>query len=413
MGCGDEPMCNWTVWCVQNVLLSVFLNRETTQEFRKQVLDKASLSVDLFLKDYGEDGCCDEGAHYYRHSALCLFNCTRVLDAVTNNTFSPVYSNEKIKNIASYIFKVNISGKNYFNYADCPAVLDRAGALEFLFAKAIGNEEMMRFAAADYKCFETEGNEGELNLYCAMTSIISAEEILAFDTDKPISHSDCYFDSVGLFIAHDPHFALSVKAGDNDDSHNHNDTGSVIVYKDGKPILIDVGVETYTKKTFSNERYDIWTMQSAYHNLPTINDVMQHAGANYAAKNVEYFISPNVSDIKMDIAGTYPVEANVSAYFRHVSLYKNKQIVIEDNISFKKGDIFDNSYFLSFMTYEKPIIKGNTVFVGDGRLEIIGDSMISFETIPITDDRLKWSWKHDIYRLMVIPRTEKIIMVIQ
>ncbi|MBP0575285.1 heparinase II/III family protein, partial [Mycobacterium tuberculosis] len=83
------------------------------------------------------------------------------------------------------------------------------------------------------------------------------------------------FPSVGVLVARDDRFALAVKAGDNGDSHNHNDTGSITLYKDGRPVLIDVGVESYTQKTFSPRRYEIWTMQSAYHNLPTFAGVMQ------------------------------------------------------------------------------------------------------------------------------------------
>ncbi len=49
---------------------------------------------------------------------------------------------------------------------------------------------------------------------------------------------------------------------------HHNDTGSVTVYKKRSPLLIDVGVESYTKKTFSSRRYEIWTMQSRYHICP-------------------------------------------------------------------------------------------------------------------------------------------------
>lgn len=412
MGNGDEPMCNWTVWCVQNVLLSVFINPCTSDDFRREVIKKACYSIDCFLKDYGLDGCCDEGAHYYKHSALCLFNCMNILDSVTNGHFKKLYSEEKIRNIATYIFKVNISGKYYFNYADCPAVVDRAGAREFLFAKAVGDPEMMRFAALDYKLSDGEKNEGELNLFYLGQELFAANEMLEYDTDTPVKHSDFYYDSVGLFIAHDSHLSLSVKAGDNDDSHNHNDTGSVIIYKDGLPVLIDVGVETYTKKTFSAERYTIWTMQSAYHNLPTINGIMQKDGAAYKATDIDYFLSEDISDIKMDIASAYPKESGVASYLRHVSFYKNNQIVIEDEISFKNGDISSNSYFLSYMTYEKPIIKGNNITVGNASIKLIGDALISYETIPITDDRLKWSWKHDIYRIIINPKTERIMTVI-
>lgn len=54
-GPGEEPMCNWTAWCTQNVLLTAFLG-DTDQDTRRQVFRKAARSLDFFLKDYGEDG---------------------------------------------------------------------------------------------------------------------------------------------------------------------------------------------------------------------------------------------------------------------------------------------------------------------------------------------------------------------
>ena len=60
--------------------------------------------------------------------------------------------------------------------------------------------------------------------------------------------------SEGLYVA--------AEGGHNAQSHNHNDVGNVIVFADGRPVLVDAGVEEYTSKTFSSRRYEIWTMQS-------------------------------------------------------------------------------------------------------------------------------------------------------
>ena len=45
--------------------------------------------------------------------------------------------------------------------------------------------------------------------------------------------------------------------------------------------MIDAGVGTYNRQTFSEQRYDIWTMQSNYHNLPMINGVPQKNGPEF------------------------------------------------------------------------------------------------------------------------------------
>src|SRR6185437_8395270 len=79
---------------------------------------------------------------------------------------------------------------------------------------------------------------------------------------------------------------LACHGGTNGESHNHNDVGDFIIYKGGRPVIIDVGSGTYTARTFSGHRYDLWFNTSAYHNLPTINGYQQGTGLAYAATDV-------------------------------------------------------------------------------------------------------------------------------
>ncbi|MDR2183771.1 MAG: heparinase, partial [Clostridiales bacterium] len=83
MGRGDEPMLNWTPWCTQNVLLAAAVTPQR-DETRKAICEKAAHSLDCFIKDYGDDGCCDEGAKYYSHAALCLFAAMEILNGMTD-----------------------------------------------------------------------------------------------------------------------------------------------------------------------------------------------------------------------------------------------------------------------------------------------------------------------------------------
>jgi hypothetical protein len=47
---------------------------------------------------------------------------------------------------------------------------------------------------------------------------------------------------------------------------------------DGRPLIIDVGVGVYTRQTFGPERYEIWTMQSSWHNVPEVDGFGQAPG---------------------------------------------------------------------------------------------------------------------------------------
>ena len=304
----------------------------------------------------------------------------------------------------------HIDDAYYVNFADCSPIAGRCGAREFLFGKRTGSKELMSFAAQDYLRSEDPLTSDEHNLFYRLQTVFTHKEMTSFGI-TPIVHRDFWYESVGIFIARDEQLYLAVKAGDNDDSHNHNDTGSFTVYKNGKPMFIDVGVETYTKKTFSKDRYEIWAMQSCYHNLPTFFDgqtqIMQEAGADFRAKNVAHRLGASDCRIFMDLTSAYP-DKRIRSYTRNAVLKKGKGIIISD---YYEGDL--PNPVLSLMFYEEPVVNGDTVKVGDlGSFLIYGASKIQKEVIPITDERLKITWKHDVYRLLVTMDKNELILTI-
>lgn len=410
MGNGKEHMNNWTIWCTQNVLLSIFLTG-AYKELGKEAMLKACRSTAYFLAEYGEDGCCDEGAQYYRHSGLCLFQILEIVNASTKNSFQQLYQEPKIKNIAAYILNVHIHGKYYVNFADCSPVAGRAGVREFLFAERTGNTELLKFAAQE---FMAGGKDSlllpeENNLFYRLANGFTAARVkeYAASVHGAVLHPDIFYPSTGLFIARDESLCLAVKAGNNGDSHNHNDTGSFTIYKNGLPLFIDVGVESYTKKTFSPQRYEIWTMQSAYHNLPSINGMMQSDGESYGATDVLWQMGNEECSIEMDFSGAYPKEAGLAYYRRRASLLKGKEIIIKDSFQFHEQSD-PSSVVLSLMTYEKPTLlpdgDGFTLQIGGlGQLTCHLGVYLETEAIPITDARLAQAWKHEVYRTLVSP----------
>src|SRR5699024_10377619 len=77
--------------------------------------------------------------------------------------------------------------------------------------------------------------------------------------------------------------ALAVKGGHNDEAHNHLDVVSYLVAVDTAPALIDLGQPTYTALTFTDRRYELWTMTSSWHHLPAIRGHGQVIGAEHRA----------------------------------------------------------------------------------------------------------------------------------
>ena len=438
MGNGDEPMCNWTPWCTQNVLLSVFL-LPFDDDIRRKTIKQAAYSLDCFLKDYGEDGCCDEGAQYYRHAGLCLYHCIDILNDVTGNAFIDLFSMPKIINIASYIVNVHAGGEYYVNFSDCSAKAGRMGVREFLFGKACHLDALMRASADDFDhdCSLGDPLSDEslkLNLYFRVLTADRSKEVLAYHNNTagkpPFIANDIYYPSVGLMVARSSRFVLAAKAGDNADNHNHNDTGSFILYMDGNPVFADIGVETYSKKTFSDDRYDIWTMQSGYHNLPTIMGLDQKAGEEYRATSVKCDITGTRKIISMHLEGAYPLQGvpeDTACPLQGVpedTACPLPDKTAKENIA-KRSDTSQVSYIrcitldaadetvtltdttncddviLNFITYEdmNPADDPGTYLLGNTVIRIRGASVLSIETLPITDPRLKLAWDHDLNRI--------------
>lgn len=398
MGQGEEPMCNWTPWCTQNVLLTVFLSG-CLQGTKRAVLKKAATSLDYFLKDYGNDGCCDEGAQYFRHAGLCLDSAADLMNQVTGGAFIPLYQWEKVRNIATYILNVHIDGKYYFNFADCSPVAGHAGVREYLFGKHTSQPSLMLFAAKDFQTADEEIYEDEayrLSLYYRLQNTFTYEEIMAYDTAAEVEHRDIFYPSIGLFITRNRELCLAVKAGDNDDNHNHNDTGSLTLYKNGVPVLADIGVESYCAKTFSSHRYEIWTMQSCYHNLPTIDGLDEHDGATYRATDISTEFTESSASITMELADAYPFTGNAGkkpSYVRKVVFDKVKNSITLTDTTDSKNVI------LNFITYNRPEFKGNSIQIGNASADFHGAKLLTVETLPITDRRLQTAWDHDLYRI--------------
>jgi hypothetical protein len=247
-----------------------------------------------------------------------------------------------------------------------------------------------------------------------LPALFIVNEVLKYDKGEPTQLNswlpDIQVMAVRSTIQSSNGLYLAAKGGHNDESHNHNDVGNFIIYLNGRPAIIDVGVETYRRQTFSNERYTIWTMQSAYHNLPLINGQMQKNGRQYAAGNVTYVPGKNKTIFSMNLEKTYPEEAGINSYKRTINFNKGKGIWIEDLYLFENEN---NQVEMNIMTHflVKESKPGQLILVNrnipEDLLCIDYDKnifMVKTENIPLSDPRLKSVWGDELIRLIFSAR---------
>ena len=407
----DHHINNWTPWISSNWLTAVLL-LENDDWKRIDAVYRSMEAIDRFLNVYHEDGGCDEGPGYFNKAGGASFDCLELLYDASDGTIN-LYDEPLIYNMASYIYKAHIAEKYYTNFADAGAIVNIQSFHLFRYGQRIGDDILTGFAAA-------QGIESDIlnrgigdNIGRQLYFLFSAAKIKEQSPHIPLLQ-DVWLPGIQVMAAREKAGSteglyVAAKGGFNDESHNHNDAGHFIVYSDGQPAIIDVGVETYTAKTFSASRYEIWTMQSGYHNLPLVNGYMQPYGKEYKATILNYSNNPEYSKLSMDISKAYPKDASIEKWNRHIGLdRKNKTVEVRDD--YKLSEVKDDLQF-SLMTPCDVVIENNQLHLTGGvNQENPVDLKIQFdpeltpkvELINLSDDRLKSVWGNRLYRILLI-----------
>lgn len=197
-------------------------------------------------------------------------------------------------------------------------------------------------------------------------------------------------------------------AWNNGESHNHNDVGNFIIYSDGKPVIIDAGVGTYTSQTFSSKRYELWNMQSQWHNCPFINGVMQKDGKEFKAAALSFQTKKNEVKLSMDLAKAYPPEAFIKTWERQFLFNRNKNnILLSEKYLFEKrtGETVVN--FLSSCVIKKKR-EGEIFFYNKDGMQVLRlryfpkQMLVRIEEKIPDDEKLINAWGNKIYRLSFV-----------
>lgn len=329
---------NWNPWICSNWLNAVLLLEKDPVK-RTAAVEKILVVLDQFLNPYPQDGGCDEGPGYWGAAAASLYDNISMLNLASNNAFSYVYRDAKFKNMGTFIYKAQISPVYFLNFADADPQPTMAANMIYRYGKDIQDADMMKFGAWYYA--KEDGSIGTFQYFRNLFALFIEDEYQHAERGLPLL-KDSWYPDLEVMIARDKQgstdgFFVAAKGGNNDESHNHNDIGNFVVYYNGFPLLIDVGRGTYTRKTFSNQRYDIWYNCSDYHNLPTINGKNQLPGVEFKAQNVNYKFGKDYSLLTMDIASSYPKEAGINHCTRSIRLNRGKNVTVEDMIQLSEA----------------------------------------------------------------------------
>lgn len=400
LGAGNKEakLNNWAPWIMSNYLTSVLL-LEKNEINRTQYIYRAMQVTDQYLNGLGDDGACEEGPTYWAHGPGCILDVLNLLQSATNGRLD-IFHAPLVRNMAAYIYRVHI-GDNYFvSIGDAHPEIVPEPLMIRRFGAETGDTVMRAFGDWLYA-----GNGYTVNQQFHRT-----RELFDFNDLKNAPAGQANFQDIGdtwlpdiqLMISRLAHgLFVAAHAGNNGKSHNHNDVGDFVVYADGEPVIVDVGSGTYTARTFSKDRYQLWFNTSAFHNLPTVNGQQEQEGLAHRATRVSYRRDQIGATLSMDIAKAYPAPAGIRSWKRSIRTEKAGRITITDSC---RADSVFHSVTQTIMTVAAADIttQGRIGFTtGQGKkLELHYDPKIwraEKEEMQLTtpeEEGLKETWHH-------------------
>lgn len=406
MGFDGGTVNNWNPWTNHNMLTAILIIEDDHEKKIEGVL-KVIRSLDIFLNHYPPDGGCDEGPSYWGRAGASLYQNLDLLKLATRGQFN-VYDHQLIRNMGSYIYKAYIDYPYFINFADADATTGSRPQIIYSYGKDIQDPIMQKFGAflADRQNWGSRIPDGKIDEQIIQLLLLDeiknapAENALIPDFWLPDTQIAGARDQAGASHG----FFFAAKGGHNAESHNHNDLGTCVLYYNGKPCLIDIGRETYVAKTFSSQRYEIWTMQSQYHNLPRINGIDQKDGRQFTASNTSFRADGSKALFSTDIASAYPVEAGVDKWIRGYRLDRGKKFTISD--SYELNNIGTEPSTINFVTYckVKELAPGKLGLTGNG-FELVMEYnprqvKPEIEFFEVNDTGLKRYWPEGITRIV-------------
>lgn len=402
---------NWNPWICSNWAVSVTECEHDTSR-ADRAFSQIEAAMKCFVDAYPDDGGCDEGPTYWDRAAASMYDCILSLEGRGKR----VELSPKLLRMASYCYSTYIADGYCLNFADSHGNrLVQQPNVMYVIGVMTGDVTMQEFAAyvAREKGFwsdasgmyDKSGNYPTLGRELVFLSML--DKFSKVEPREP-QMADNWLPRLQIFSARRNGMFVAMKGGHNDESHNHNDVGSFVVYDGGKPVLVDPGVGEYTSQTFGKGRYDIWTMKSAYHNLPKINNCDQKNGKRYAARNVKY----RKGALEMDIAGAYPDSAGVKRWTRKVSIDRRGIVTIDDSYELSRGNAPQQLMLVSAV---EPKVVESGILLGSCRLRM-NNAVVDVKVEPLADKfdpMMQSMWPDGLWRIVLSVKGRSVVKVIK
>jgi hypothetical protein len=330
------------------------------------LLQRLAPPLRRFIAGFSGDGVCMEGLSYWTYGLSFYTAFGDLLLYRTGGTID-IFKDPAFVRIAAFQQACYFPGGGTLNFSDASGGdMFRLG-LSCYLAEHIPAVEVPRlpYQRELFDAPETSQMAGKALVDPCGRFAPALRDLVWASGDVPLTkesiRESIFPQAQWLLCAGEGGTGFAAKGGHNDESHNHNDVGNFIFYKNGKMILCDLGAGEYTKDYFSDKRYTIFCTQSESHNLPLIDGRGQKAGREFGARDC--VISPGGNMI-LDIAGAYGLNGLEKLERRFSFNASGGILLLEDAFVFSGSPL---PVLERFVSSYPPKVEAGVVYIDTGK----------------------------------------------
>ena len=353
---GPSAGTNWTAVCNAGVLGAAAYLVDDVDRLAS-MLEQGLASLELYLSSFDPDGGTSEGPNYWAYGFGAFTALAHVLEWRTGGQLRLLHR-ARIAGIARYPLRTLLSPGQHVTFSDSrPTVRLEPAHLAFL-GRQLGVPELVQFAA------DQAVDPGTGPFGWAVRSLLWPIDTTNLRLFTPGAH-DWWPGLQWMITRYDPSdpdgLVLAIKGGHNDEMHNHNDVGALIVHWRGESLVVDPGPGRYTHACFSERRFEHPAAASIGHSVPVPNGYEQPAGAKYGAEVLEHVASAAGDRLILELRDPYPPDADVSSLRRSVTLDRTEpcgRIELVDEVTFGSAD---GTFEMVMVTFAHADVEGSRV----------------------------------------------------
>lgn len=304
----DEPgINNWTGVCGGS-LLAACLSFAAQGRPRPAAQARALESVRRYIVHaFTPDGECDEGIGYWNYGMLFAVLGLSRLDP------AQWPARDRLRRVADYPRRCHLFDDTFISGNDSGMTATAPLSIIPCLAGGLQDDWLWRWAWS-----RPQTGIRHLGLMLREMEAIALKPAQPLSRPQPAPAIYLQDQQIGVLRAGPLLVALS--GGNNEEAHNHNDLGQIVVALNERLVLPDLGApKPYPADFFHRDRrYGYLVASSRGHSVPVIGGCEQSTGPEAAARLLSWQPEGSQAHLELDLTAAYPPAAGLSRWTRRL-----------------------------------------------------------------------------------------------